>query len=84
MSNSTKSSIDNLTESFFPKHHQCFRCRRFYNRCRCNRNMYKHYRQGCMCKMIIKVMIVVMIIGLIYYAMNMKEKKMQMPMFDNY
>ena len=56
---SGKNSTSNTSESyqnyrFMSGHHKCNRCRRFFNRCRCHRMMYRHYKTGCMCKMVVK------------------------------
>ena len=53
--------------------HRCFRCRRFYGRCRCTRRMYRHYRSGCMCRMILKGLLVLLVVYLISKLMNSYE-----------
>ena len=83
MSNSDESlESTNVEETFFPSQHRCFRCNHFYNRCICYRRMYNHFKHGCMCRIIIKILIVATIVALIFYFMN-KNKKMHMPIFDN-
>lgn len=50
--------------------HRCFRCKKFYGRCRCARRMYNHYKNGCLCRMILKTIITVFAIYLLYKLMQ--------------
>ena len=73
--NSANSANSQNQEKFLglSRKHRCFRCRRFYGRCKCTRRMYRHYRSGCMCRMILKGMLVVLVIYLISKVMNSYE-----------
>jgi hypothetical protein len=45
--------------------HRCFRCRRFYGKCKCHKRMFRNFRKGCMCRMILKGLLVALAIYLI-------------------
>jgi len=53
--------------------HRCFRCRRFYGKCGCARKMYHHYRRGCMCRMILKGILVVIAVYIISRLMQSSD-----------
>ena len=72
--NSQKPNLQNQKKSLdLSRRHRCFRCKRFYGRYMCTRRMYSHYRSGCMCSMIFKGMLVVLVIYLISKVMNSYE-----------
>ena len=69
-----KPNSQNQKKCLYLSHrHRCFRCKRFYGRCMCARRMYSHYRSGCMCRMIFKGILVVLVIYLISKVMNAYE-----------
>jgi hypothetical protein len=69
-----KPNSQNQKKCLYLSHrHRCFRCKRFYGRCMCARRMYSHYRSGCMCRMIFKGILVVLVIYLISKVMNSYE-----------
>ena len=62
---SDKSSVSQEKFLGLSHRHRCFRCRRFYGSCRCARRMYHHYRSGCMCRMVFKFVLIIMVIYMI-------------------
>ena len=73
--NSANSANSQNQEKFLSlsRKHRCFRCKRFYGRCRCTRRMYKQYKSGCMCRTILKGLLVVLAVYLISKLMNSYE-----------
>ena len=71
--NSQKPNLQKPKSLDLSRRHRCFRCKRFYGRCMCTRRMYSHYISGCMCSMIFKGMLVVLVIYLISKVMNSYE-----------
>ena len=55
-------------EGFNMMNHQCRRCNNYFNRCRCHNHMYKHWRNSCMCGLMLKV-VLFMVLALIMYKL---------------
>ena len=86
---STNQSEKNTSEKFHEcpclqhrySDHRCFRCRRFYGRCRCHRQMYRFYRTGCGCRMILKAMLILLAMYLVYRLMKSSEEETRVVVF---
>jgi hypothetical protein len=76
-----------LNEQFFgrryySRHHRCHRCNRFFGRCRCNRRMFHSFRNACMCGMMLKLMLVMVIVFALFKFMGSNNNYFNRPLLN--
>jgi hypothetical protein len=65
--------ISSFSDNHMNRHrhrHRCNRCNHYLNRCGCMNKMYKYYKNSCVCSILLKIALVVLIIHLLYKLIN--------------
>ena len=63
-----------LVEGYYSMNHQCNRCNNFFNKCRCHNHMYKHWRNSCMCGLVLKVILFMILAFIMYKLVDLNSK----------
>ncbi len=64
-SNSSNSPSETSETSYSENFRGMSARRRFYGKCKCHKKMFRNFRKGCMCRMILKGLLVALAIYLI-------------------
>jgi len=61
-------------------HHRCFKCDRYFGKCKCYRKMYTQYEHICMCTNILKVVCFILLLWLVCKLFNMYQDSNSSPL----